>query len=141
MKTLLIVGLALLSGCGADAPLAPSPATYTLRVFLTGVDSRITVPGTYPSHGDEDSVRVVGGSFELLPNQGWRSTWERVVVADGRDSERRTFDASGTYGIVSRTATMTVLDLYSGQVIPDVLSPTAVIKGDTLYHSAFLYAR
>lgn len=141
MRIFLTICAALLSGCNADTLLAPLSGAYSLRVVHTGVDGRVTVPGTYPSVGDGDSVRIVAGSFELLPSQGWRSKWERVLVTDGVESERRTFDAAGTYRITSSTDSMTVLDLYPGQVVVAVITTTAVIRGDTLHHGAFLYAR
>lgn len=141
MKLWLTICVALVSGCSPDTLLAPLSGTYPLRVFRTGAHGRIAVPGTYPSIGEGDSVRVVSGSFELLPNQGWRSSWESVLVTDGVETERRTFGAAGTYNIISRSDTVTVLDLYPGQVVIAVIATTAVIRGDTLYHSAFLYAR
>lgn len=136
------VGLVLaLADCHSDGPLAPPAGEFVLRSVRWGVDGESVVPGTFSGVGAGDSVRVVAGEFVLLPDNRWESYWDRVLVTNGVETERRTLGAAGSYRVVSRTATQTVLDLYPGEIVPASLTPTAILRGDSLFHSAFVYSR
>jgi hypothetical protein len=130
-----------IGACQSEAILVPASRELRLREVVCGVHDAVLVPGTCPSIASGDSIRYVAGLFILAPGRRWESHWERVLVTNGIDGERRTFSISGRYRIVSHTEKQVVLDLYPGQIIPLHMDPTVIIRRDTLYHSAFRYSR
>jgi hypothetical protein len=140
----LAVLAAVMPGCtDASVALAPEASTdiYPLRAVLADDSSPVQVPASIPSVGGADTLRYLDGEFELSPDGRWRERWQRAVISAGVERERRTFESGGWYRVVEAGAGRWVLDLYPGQRIPAVLAPTAVLRGDTLHHSGFVYAR
>ena len=93
-----------------------------------------------PLAGPADTARYLAGAFELGADGSWRERYEVVYIAAGVESERRVFESGGRYRVAEDRPGSIVLDLYPGQVLTANLAPTAVLRGDTLYHSAFVYA-
>lgn len=132
--------VAALVACAAERLSGPAPAAYALRALSNSSGSAIPVPAAL-AYGTGDTMRYLGGAFELHADGTWRERWERALVNGGAEWERRVFESNGRYRVVERRSGAWVLDLYPGQAVPAVVSPIAVLRGDTLSHSLFIYAR
>ena len=130
----------LTAACSREVAVEPSQGVFPLRAVRTERGESIPVPASVPGYG-KDAVRILGGGFELGPDHSWRERWERVLVYDGIEGERRVFESGGKYRVTKVSAVGLILDLYPNQVIPANISPTAVLRGDTLFHSAFIFVR
>lgn len=129
-----------ITGCGSDSAVAPPTGAFPWRAVRVDRGIIVGVPAsvaTYPG----DTTRYVSGGFELGPGSQWRERWERVLVSGVVESQPRVFETQGIYRITEMSAGTVVMDLYPGQIIPAHLSPTAVLRGDTLSHGPFIFVR
>lgn len=140
LLALAIWGNVLLTGCSLDSVIAPPVGAFPLRAVRVDQGPAVNVPASIPSHAN-DTVRYVAGSFELRPGRRWRERWERTLVSGDIEQAPQASESSGTYRITERSAGQLTLDLYPGMVMPAVYSPIATVRGDTLFHSAFIYVR
>lgn len=130
----------VLGGCGGDTAIAPPTGVFPLRAVRIDGPAIVAVPASVARYAG-DTIRYVGGGFELGPGNQWRQRWERVLVYGGVEGEPRVFETRGVYQISEVSRGTLVLDLYPGQITPAVVSPTAVLHGDTLSHGPFIFVR
>lgn len=137
------LGLALLLASPAcNDAMAPSPmGVFELRAVRVDASTTVAVPGSVGRVTPNDTLRFVGGDFELGPNNRWYERWERVLISGSVETERRVFESTGTYAVRERTAAHLVLELYPGQILPAIIVRQVVLRGDTLHRGGFIFIR
>ena len=141
--------LPLVGGCHrATAPEAPS-GTYTLRAFHpygAGPDQRpLALPAAVAITGVADTLRVLGGTFELLPGRRWRMQLREELVSVGAAPRPvgGGGDRTGEYVVTDARGGRLKLDLYPGLVFINDPGRIAVVVGDTVYamHGTRIFVR
>jgi len=135
-----VASIIVAASCSGNTAVAPPTGVFPLRAIQRDQHVTVDVPASISTYGD-DTVRYLAGDFELGPAHSWRERWERVLVSGGIEHERRVFESAGTYRISQTLSGLLILDLYPDMVIPANVSPTAILRGDTLSHSAFIFIR
>jgi hypothetical protein len=125
--------------CDEDRITGAVAHHYTLAAVMNTAGDPVAVPAAIPHPYSDDTLRVLTGAFTLGPGHSWR--WQRTAELIYPDSRKpQELEASGSYA-ARREGGAIVLDLYPGQVIPANLTTIAVIRHDSLFYGAEIFAR